>query len=181
MTQAIHQTEQKQGTDSLREINIRRWGSYAGRLSKHIGDDKLAYRALMILMGSINANKRWMRITKDEFLSFVPDWTESSGETDWELFQNNETVNLHIYLDRKTGKYYFSRLVRRGVDVSVLEGWHVAALNGIRSRKIPMSKGLNDELYKIGQSIVKSIREDEGVWRKVKHPMLKQDQVTGEI
>ena len=178
MTSVIIETRVTPSKTAAQAINRRRWTSYAESLSKHTTETKMAYRSLMILMGSINARQRWVRITKEEFLTYLPEWTEQRTEQDWSVQHEGREERLHIYFNPKSEKYYFSRLIKRNKDVSVLPGWHVAAMNGIRSRGIVMTQGLSDELYKVGLMIVKSIREEEGIWRKVNNPMLNKTRLS---
>lgn len=173
MTKVIIETKPKLSKEDLQTINRRRWSEYAERLTALTDSPKLGYRSLMILMGSINARERWLRITREEFLELLPKWTEEEIQVDWSVTRAGVNVLLHVYHDPNSDKYYFSRLFTRGNN-PILKGWHVAALNGIRSRGVVMTPELSDELYRIGSKIVDSIRSDEGVWRKVSNPMLER-------
>lgn len=176
MAIALNETKPVLSKEELQTINRRRWSDYASRLCKVTNSDKLGYRALMILMGSINAQQRWLRITREEFMEHFPLWTENHSNGDWSIEKTGPNgvtvVKLHVYRDPKTDIFYFSQLKTRDDNALILKGWHVAALNGIRSRGIKMTQALSDELYQIGLLIVKSIREHEGIWRKVNNPML---------
>jgi hypothetical protein len=109
-------------------------------------------------------------------MEHFPLWTENYSNGDWSIEKTGPNgvtvVKLHVYRDPKTDIFYFSQLKTRDDNALILKGWHVAALNGIRSRGIKMTQALSDELYQIGLLIVKSIREHEGIWRKVNNPML---------
>ena len=185
MTNALNETKPVLSKEELQKINRRRWSDYASRLCKVTNSDKLGYRALMILMGSINAQQRWLRITREEFKEHFPRWTENHANGDWNIEKTTPngviTVKLHAYRDPKTNIFYFSQLKTRDDNTLIIKGWHVAALNGVRSRGIVMTQALSDELYKIGLLIVKSIREHEGVWRKVNNPMLETSNSKAEL
>lgn len=179
MSTVINETKPRDKV-SKNTLNRRRWSTYAKRLEKITADPKQAYRALMILMGSINAKERWVRIKEEEFLQLIPSWSVDTVETDWVIPCENHEVKLHSYYNVRAEKYYFSRLMVRSDQVHVLSGWHVATLNGVRSRGITMTQELSDELYLIGDWIVKSIRSEEGIWRKPLHSMLSTLPVTEE-
>jgi hypothetical protein len=175
MTKVIIETKPTLSKVDLQALNRRRWTQYAERLTELTKNSKLGYRSLMILMGSINARERWLRISREEFDELLPKWTEAEEQVDWSVTRSGMNILLHVYRDPKSDKYYFSRLFVRG-EHPILKGWHVAALNGIRSRGVVMTPELSNELYLIGSKIVDSIRMNEGVWRKVNNPMLEQQQ-----
>ena len=153
------------------EKNRKRWNQYAGYINNYLKNEKLAYRALMILLNSIQANSRWLRISQQEFLKLVPDWNETIAETDFTKTLGEETIELKIYIDPFTGERYFSQLFYRKDEHSVLKGWHTHALNMIKSRNIKVSRDLNQELYRIGAKIVGSIHGRDGIWQVVNNPM----------
>ncbi len=159
-------TTPKYTLEQAREINQKRWLEYANRLDQHFGDASAAYRALTVLMSSINSRRRWRLISKEEFLKYFPDYNPAKGETDWEIGTGKDRVLLHFYKNPTTGEEFFSRLAHRKQGRGVLTGWFNVAVKQLQKRKMVLTDEFKSDYFNIGSEIIKSIQEGEGVWRR---------------
>lgn len=168
-TRVIENTETETELNNSEKNRIR-WNQYVGYINNYLKDEKLAYLALTLLLNSIQAKCRWLRISQEEFLKLVPDWNETIAKADFTKTLGEETIEFKIYIDPVTGERYFNQLFYRKDEHSVLKGWHAHALNMFKTRNIKMSRGLNQELYRIGVKIVGNIHGRDGIWQVVNNP-----------
>ena len=143
--------------------NRRRWAGYLDSL-KRCSNERDAAVSMTILMSTINAQRRWVRMKEENFRSLCPKW-DFGVTKDYNVIFNGREFTLHVYFDLKSEKHYFSRLMERVNDNDVLPDWHVTTCNFLKRRNVEVTPELSGQVYRIGSKIIDSIRNSEGIWR----------------